>query len=50
MTKKLVKWASNDGQIIKSGMSDGRRVKFLWSVVGVDYDWLRYECHLWNVG
>ncbi len=50
MTRKLVKWASNDGQIIKSGLSDGRRAKFLPSVVGFAYDWLRYECHLGNVG
>jgi hypothetical protein len=35
---KLVKWASNDGQIIKSGLSDGRRAKFLPSVVGFAYD------------
>ena len=50
MTTNLAKWASNDGQIIKSGLSDGRRAKFLPSVVGVVYDWLRYECHLGNVG
>jgi hypothetical protein len=31
MMTKLVKWASNDGQIIKSGLSDGRRGKiFRW--------------------
>jgi hypothetical protein len=47
---KLVKWASNDGQIIKSGLSDGRRAKFLPSVVGFAYDWLRIEGHLGNVG
>ena len=46
MTTKLVKWASNDGQIIKSGLSDGRRAIFLPSVVGVVYNRLRYECHL----
>ena len=50
MTRKLVKWSSNDGQIIKSGLSDGRRDEFLPSVVGVIYNWLRYECHLGNVG
>ena len=47
---KLVKWASNDGQIIKSGLSDGRRAKFLPSVVGFAYDLLRYECYLGNIG
>ena len=50
MTRKLGKWASNDGQIIKSGLSDGGRVKFIPSVVGTVYDLLRYECHLGNVG
>ena len=39
-----------DDQIIKSGLSDGRRTKFLPSVVGVVYDLFRYECHLGNVG
>ena len=39
-----------DGQIIKSGLSDGRRAKFLPSVVGLAYDWLRIEGHLGNVG
>ena len=50
MTTNLATLASNNGQIIKSGLSDGRRAKFLPSVVGVVYDWLRYECHLGNVG
>ena len=50
MTTKLVKWASNDGQIIKSGLSDGRRAKIFPSVVGFAYHWLRYECHLGNIG
>ena len=49
MTRKLVKWASNDGQIIKSGLSDGRRAKFIPSVVEVVYDWLRIGGHLGNV-
>jgi len=44
------KVSSNDGQIIKSGLSDGRRAKFLPSVVGFAYDWLRIEGHLGNVG
>ena len=50
MTTKLVTLDFDDGQIIKSGLSDDRRAKFLPSVVGVVYDWLRYECHLGNVG
>ena len=50
MTTNLATLASNNGQIIKSGLSDGRRAKFLPSVVGVVYDWLRYEYHLGNVG
>jgi len=46
-------WAKpkhRDGQIIKSGLPNGRKGKFLPSVVGVVYDLLRYECHLGNVG
>ena len=35
MTTKLVKWASHNGQIIKSGLSEGSREEFLPSVVGV---------------
>lgn len=50
MTTNLAKWASNNGQIIKSGLPNDRRAKFLPSVVGFVYDWLRYECHLGNVG
>jgi hypothetical protein len=38
MTTKLVTWASNDGQITKSKLSDGRRAKFLPSATGFDYD------------
>ena len=49
MTTKVVNWGSNNGQIIKSGLSDGRRAKFLPSVVGVVYDWLRIGGHLGNV-
>ena len=33
MTANLAKWVSNNGKIIKSGLSDGRRAKFLPSVV-----------------
>ncbi len=50
MTTKVVNWGSNNGQIIKSGLQNDRRAKFLTSVVGFVYDWLRYECHLGNVG
>ena len=50
MTTKLVKCASNHREIIKLGLSDGRRVKFLASMLGVVHDSLRYEWHLGNVG
>ena len=50
MTTKLGKWASNDGQITKSKLSDGCRAEFLPSVTGFDYDWLRFEDYLGNVG
>jgi hypothetical protein len=50
MTTKLVKWASNDGKLIKPQLSDGRRTKFLQSMeVGV-YHWLQIGGHLGNVG
>ena len=50
MTTNLAKWASNNGQIIKSGLPNARRAKFLPSVVGFAYDFLRYECYLGNIG
>ena len=50
MTTNLAKWASNTGQIIKSGLPNDRRTKFLPSVVGFAYDLLRYECYLGNIG
>jgi hypothetical protein len=50
MTTKLVKWASNDGQIIKSKLSDGRRAKTLQLVAGLDYDLPLFEDYLGNVG
>ena len=50
MTTNLAKWASNDGQIIKSGLPNGHRAKFLPSVSEFVYSWLRYEGHLGNVG
>ena len=49
MTTKLVKWASNDGQITKSGLSDGRRAKFFPSVAALIYNPLRTEGYLGNV-
>ena len=36
--------------IIKSGLPNDRRAKFLPSVVGFAYDLLRYECYLGNIG
>ncbi len=50
MTTKLVNFASNDGQIIKSGLSDGRRAIFLPSVAEFAYDWLRIDGYLGNLG
>jgi len=50
MTTKLVKWASNDGQITKLKLPDGRRAKFLPSATEFDYDWIRFEDYLGNVG
>jgi hypothetical protein len=49
LTTILAKRASNNGQIIKLGLSDGRRAKFLPSVVGVVYDWMQIQGHLGNV-
>ncbi len=49
MTTNLAKWASNNGQIIKSGLSDGRKAKFLPSVAEIAYNWLRIEGYLGNV-
>ncbi|MDP6689611.1 MAG: hypothetical protein QF384_08960, partial [Alphaproteobacteria bacterium] len=50
MTTNLAKWVSNNGQIIKSGLPNDRRAKFLPSVVGFAYDLLRYEYYLGNIG
>jgi hypothetical protein len=50
MTTKLVKWGSNDGQIIKFGLPNDHRANFLPSVAGLAYDWLRIGGHLGNVG
>ena len=49
MTTNLAKWAPNNGQIIKSGLSDGRRAKFLPSVAGYDYYWLRTPGVIWEM-
>ena len=50
MTTNLAKWASNNGQIIKSGLPNDRRAKSLPSMIGFAYDLLRYECYLGNIG
>ena len=50
MTAKLVKSATNDGQIIKSELSDGRREKLLPTVAEFPYNWLQFEDYLGNVG
>ena len=50
MTAKLIKSASNDGQITKSELSDGRRAKLLPSVAESPYDWLQFEDYLGNGG
>ena len=50
MTTKVVKWGSNDGQITKSELSNGRRAKLLPSVAEFSYDWLQFEDYLGNVG
>ena len=49
MTTNLAKWASNDGQITKSGLPNDRRAKFLPSVAEIAYNWLRIEGYLGNV-
>ena len=50
MTRKMAQWPSEHGQIIKSGLPNARRAKFLPSVVGFAYELLRYECYLGNIG
>ncbi len=42
-------WPSKHGQITKSGLSNGRRAKFLLSVAEFAYDWLRTEGYLGKV-
>jgi len=50
MTTKLVKWASNGGQITKSELSNGRRAKFLPSIVELTYNWPNVKGFLGNNG
>ena len=50
MTTNLAKSASNNRQIIESWLPNDRRAKFLPSVVGDVYNWLRVGGHLGNVG
>jgi hypothetical protein len=50
MTTNLAKRTSDNGQIIKSGLPNDRRAKFLPSLAGLAYDWLRIGGHLGNVG
>jgi hypothetical protein len=50
MTTKLVTLDFNEGQIIKSGLSNDRKEKFLPSVAGLDYYWLRIGGHRENAG
>lgn len=50
MTTKLAECAWEQGQIVKSAMSYDRGEKFLPSVVGNNYDWLRFKCYMGNVG
>ena len=42
-------WPFKHGQITKSGLSNGRGVKFLLSVAVFAYDWLRTEGYLGKV-
>ncbi len=50
MTTKLAECAWEQGQIVKSAMSYDRGEKFLPSVVGNNYDWLRFKRYMGNVG
>jgi len=50
MTTKLAEWASEQDQIIKSGLSCGHQEKFLPPAAEFKYDWLRVEGYLGNVG
>lgn len=48
MTKDLAKWASEHGRIIKSGLSYGRREKFVPRVVEIVYCQSGFEC-IWEM-
>ena len=50
MTIKLSKWASTDGQITKSGLSDGCGAISLPSVARPVYDWPLFEVYMGNAG
>ena len=50
MTIELSKWASTDGQITKSGLSDGCGATPLPSVARPAYDWPLFEVYKGNVG
>ena len=50
MARKMTEWPSKRGPITKIMPSDGCRAKFLPSVAGYDYYWLRTGGYLGNVG
>ena len=50
MTPKLDKWASNDGQITKSGLSDGYGGNAITTAAQFGYDRHGLEGYLGNVG
>ena len=50
MTTKMANWFSEHDQIIKLGLSDGRRAKFLSSAIARSYDWPQNGDYLGNVG
>jgi hypothetical protein len=50
MTIISAKWASDNGQIIKSGLPNDRGANFLPSAVGFAYDLLRIGGQLGNIG
>jgi len=50
MTIKLINWAFEQDQIIKSGLSCGYQEKHLPSAAGFNYDRLRFKGYLGNIG
>lgn len=46
MTTEQAKWTSEHDQVIKPGLSDGRRAKFLPSAAARSYNWRRNEGYL----